>query len=58
MEASDKICSSCKTKITNQAGVVEFLCPKCAKEKLVRCPKCRKNAVKYTCSQCKFTGPN
>ena len=50
-------CTSCKVKITNIRGAVSFKCPACGKVEIVRCPGCRKKAIKYTCS-CGFTGPN
>ncbi|MBD3203247.1 RNA-binding protein [Candidatus Woesearchaeota archaeon] len=52
------ICSSCKKRITNSKGTAKFLCPKCAKQEIIRCIDCRKNAIKYKCSSCEFTGPN
>ncbi|MBI4919084.1 DUF1610 domain-containing protein [archaeon] len=54
----DELCTSCKKKITNNVGTVNFLCPKCGKVKLVRCSNCRRNAVKYACYECGFRGPN
>ena len=51
-------CTSCNTDITNDSGAVEFPCPKCAKQKLRRCTKCRKIAAKYNCAECGYRGPN
>ncbi len=58
MEDQKLICSSCKKRITNNAGVVKFMCPGCEKEEIVRCKSCRENAAKYKCSKCEFAGPN
>ena len=54
----NKECISCKKKVVNDAGSVEFPCPKCTSFKLVRCSNCRKNAIKYKCPSCEFEGPN
>ncbi|MFH1182188.1 MAG: zinc finger domain-containing protein [Candidatus Woesearchaeota archaeon] len=54
---ADLICSSCKRKATNMS-VTKFLCPNCGKQEIARCMDCRKNAIKYTCPQCNFVGPN
>ncbi|MBU0535568.1 MAG: RNA-binding protein [Nanoarchaeota archaeon] len=51
-------CSSCKKKVANMRGVTSFMCPKCGKQEIVRCPECRKIAAKYACPECNFTGPN
>ncbi|MBN1644945.1 DUF1610 domain-containing protein [Candidatus Woesearchaeota archaeon] len=51
-------CSSCKEDITNQRGTVKFMCPKCGKTEIIRCPHCKKIAAKYKCSACGFEGPN
>ena len=51
-------CVSCKKKIANSKGATVFPCPKCGKTEIVRCKNCREIAAKYTCSQCKFEGPN
>jgi predicted RNA-binding Zn-ribbon protein involved in translation (DUF1610 family) len=55
---SQKVCISCKKRITNDNGSVIFNCPNCGKTEIVRCSKCRKIAAKYTCPECGFTGPN
>ena len=52
------VCSSCKKQITNIVGTADFMCPKCGKEKIVRCKECRKIAAKYKCKECGFVGPN
>ena len=51
-------CSSCKRRITNNPGVVNFKCPGCGKTNIVRCKSCRQNVAKYKCSECGFQGPN
>ncbi len=53
-----KKCSSCKTLITNIEGSALFPCPKCGKTEIVRCRHCRETAVRYTCRECGFSGPN
>ncbi|HLC81417.1 MAG TPA: zinc finger domain-containing protein [Candidatus Nanoarchaeia archaeon] len=54
----EKICTSCKKRVTNDQGSVAFNCPKCGKLKIIRCSTCRKNANHYTCANCGFQGPN
>ncbi len=49
------LCTSCKQEIGKQ-GVV-FKCPKCGKQEIVRCLKCKKLAVPYICEKCGFVGP-
>ncbi|MBI2143186.1 RNA-binding protein [Candidatus Woesearchaeota archaeon] len=51
-------CSSCKSQVTNQRGTASFSCPGCGKVEFVRCVSCRANAVRYTCQECGFSGPN
>jgi len=58
MAETVKRCVSCKNDVTNSPGSVTFKCPNCLKTDIVRCPKCRKDAAKYACSSCGFTGPN
>lgn len=56
---SQKItCTSCKKEITNDKGTVEFNCPSCLKQKIVRCKHCREIAAKFNCPVCGFEGPN
>ena len=55
---NELICSSCKKRIVNMKGVAMFMCPKCGKQEIIRCPTCRKIVAKYTCPECNFTGPN
>ncbi|MBT3298070.1 RNA-binding protein [archaeon] len=56
MEA--KTCISTKKRIDNDIGSVSFMCPSCGKFEIVRSSFARKNAMKYTCPNCGFTGPN
>ena len=56
--SDQKLCTSCKKRITNTVGTAVFPCPKCAKEDIIRCAHCREIVAKYTCSKCGFTGPN
>ena len=58
MAVKEITCTSCHTRITNQAGTVKFTCPSCTKTEIVRCPHCRKVSVKYTCPSCGMTGAN
>ena len=53
-----KTCLSCKFRVVNDKGGVNFLCPNCGKYEIVRCSKCRVNAAKYNCPNCGFIGPN
>ena len=56
MEA--KKCTATKRRIDNDPGAVVFNCPKCSKHEIVRSSYARKNAIKYSCPECGFTGPN
>jgi len=58
MAKSELNCISCKRKITNLKGSAKFMCPKCGKYELIRCLHCREIAARYTCPECKFSGPN
>ena len=49
-------CSSCKKRAST--GTTTFKCPSCGKSDIIRCKHCREIAAKYTCPDCKFTGPN
>jgi len=48
-------CSSCQKEVTDD--YVRFKCPKCGKEEVVRCMKCRGTVAKYKCGSCGFEGP-
>ena len=51
-------CLSCGKRIANDAGMAKFQCPNCLKYDIIRCKQCRVDAVKYTCPNCEFEGPN
>jgi len=36
---------------------VEFRCPNCEKEQIIRCGKCRKLMIVWKCPNCGFEGP-
>ncbi|HLD58802.1 MAG TPA: zinc finger domain-containing protein [archaeon] len=50
-----KVCSTCNRELTT--GFVEFKCPNCGKERILRCPHCRKAVKTYKCGECGFEGP-
>ncbi|HLD97570.1 MAG TPA: zinc finger domain-containing protein [Candidatus Nanoarchaeia archaeon] len=52
------VCSSCKKEVVNLRGTTAFSCPGCGKVEFTRCQNCRANAVRYTCQECGFSGPN
>ena len=52
-----KSCMSCKTRVANDVGSVEFLCPGCKEYTILRCSACREIVAKFTCPGCKFEGP-
>jgi LSD1 subclass zinc finger protein len=58
MVKKDLVCTSCKSKLIGTSGSVNFECPSCSKEEIVRCPSCRNDSIKYTCKNCSFVGPN
>jgi len=58
MTQNKLFCSSCKKRITNDAGTAKFKCPNCGKSEIVRCKQCRAIVVKYKCPECGFEGPN
>ncbi len=58
MVKKDFVCTSCKSKLIGASGSVKFDCPSCNNEKIIRCFECRKNSIKYICTDCKFEGPN
>ncbi|MEW5896375.1 MAG: zinc finger domain-containing protein [Nanoarchaeota archaeon] len=51
-------CISTKKKIDNDPGAVTFKCPRCSDYEISRSTYARKNAIKYSCPRCGFTGPN
>jgi len=50
-------CTNCGKSIEAESNWVEFPCPKCGKEIIVRCDKCKKLENAYKCSKCNFVGP-
>ncbi|MFH1448268.1 MAG: zinc finger domain-containing protein [Candidatus Micrarchaeota archaeon] len=49
-----KNCSSCGRQTKEY---VEFLCPSCNQDAIIRCYPCRENRNKYQCKKCGFEGP-
>lgn len=56
-KAEIKRCSSCGKRIEAEDKWVEFPCPGCAKQGVVRCGKCKSTMVQYECGKCGFVGP-
>jgi len=56
-ESAEMLCLSCGKRIEAERFWVEFPCPSCGKEKIIRCEKCKGMENKYTCKKCGFTGP-
>lgn len=54
---TDIRCSSCGTNLISEEGWVQFDCPSCAGQKVVRCKMCRKGKKAYSCKACGFKGP-
>ncbi len=50
-----KTCTTSNREVTND--YVEFLCPSCGDEKIVRSMHSRVSAKTYTCPKCGFMGP-
>jgi predicted RNA-binding Zn-ribbon protein involved in translation (DUF1610 family) len=50
-------CTSCGVKIEAEDKWVKFSCPKCGKQKIIRCDKCKKLMNSYECGKCGFVGP-
>lgn len=50
--------SSTNKSIANDVGSVQFPCPQCGEEMIVRSKNARQIVTKYTCSKCGFEGPN
>jgi Zn-ribbon RNA-binding protein len=50
-----KKCNTCNTAVSSE--YVEFKCPDCGGETIIRCEHCRQTAKKYTCTKCGFIGP-
>ncbi|MBI2667836.1 DUF1610 domain-containing protein [Candidatus Woesearchaeota archaeon] len=45
-------------EITNEKGSTKFMCPNCGKYLIIRSLHERKIAIRYTCPECSFSGPN
>jgi len=54
-EENMKVCSTCNKEVTDD--YVDFKCPKCGSERIVRCLHCRTTSKPYTCKECGFIGP-
>ena len=50
-------CSSCGREVEAEQNWVEFDCPACGKDHIIRCQKCKELGNKYNCSKCGFVGP-
>ena len=50
-------CTSCGMKIEADDKWVKFGCPKCGKNKIIRCDKCKRLMNSYECRKCGFVGP-
>ena len=50
-------CTSCGMKIEADDKWVKFGCPKCGKNKIIRCDKCKRLMNAYECRKCGFIGP-
>jgi predicted RNA-binding Zn-ribbon protein involved in translation (DUF1610 family) len=50
-------CTSCGVKIEAEDKWVKFSCPKCNKQRIVRCDKCKRLMNAYECRKCGFMGP-
>ncbi|MFA5406182.1 MAG: zinc finger domain-containing protein [Candidatus Nanoarchaeia archaeon] len=51
-----KHCVSCGKDVSTINNSVVFDCPKCGKGKIVRCGKCRRLGISYSCVECGFKG--
>lgn len=50
-------CTTCGISVESDRIWVEFSCPACHKENIIRCEKCKRLENQYTCEKCGFTGP-
>jgi predicted RNA-binding Zn-ribbon protein involved in translation (DUF1610 family) len=50
-------CTSCGVKIEAEDRWVRFSCPKCGKQRIIRCDKCKRLMNSYECKKCGFIGP-
>jgi predicted RNA-binding Zn-ribbon protein involved in translation (DUF1610 family) len=49
-----KVCASCGRL---SVEYVEFKCPGCLEENIVRCYSCREKHTRYRCTKCATEGP-
>jgi predicted RNA-binding Zn-ribbon protein involved in translation (DUF1610 family) len=50
-------CKSCGKNVEAERNWVEFTCPACGEDKIIRCEHCKKVVISYKCSKCGFAGP-
>ncbi|MBU5575167.1 MAG: zinc finger domain-containing protein [Candidatus Aenigmatarchaeota archaeon] len=50
-------CSTCGKKVISEENFVQFNCPSCGKENIVRCHACKVLSRHYICKNCGFEGP-
>ena len=50
-------CTTCGVSVDSDRIWVEFSCPACHKEKIIRCERCKRLENQYTCESCGFIGP-
>jgi predicted RNA-binding Zn-ribbon protein involved in translation (DUF1610 family) len=50
-----KACTSCNREVVKD--YIEFPCPRCGKEKIIRCSQCKTLSKEYKCRNCEFIGP-
>jgi len=50
-------CTSCGKNVETEQNWVEFDCPSCTKQRIIRCEKCKMLENNYSCAKCGFTGP-
>jgi len=51
------VCTTCRTHVMAKDNFVQFGCPSCGDEKIVRCQSCKNVSNRYVCKKCDFTGP-
>ncbi|MBI5061435.1 MAG: DUF1610 domain-containing protein [Candidatus Aenigmarchaeota archaeon] len=50
-------CTSCHETLISEDNFTKFKCPSCGKTTVVRCGRCRKKGIFYSCKSCGFEGP-
>ena len=50
-------CSTCGINVASDNVWVEFMCPGCGKETIIRCERCKRLENSYRCKKCDFVGP-